>query len=151
MILFFILCYKISPIIFTINIFFSRHVKTVTNLTSHYKISPIIFTITIICCWYVTNVSNVTSRYKISPYYAVELPLSVHLLELVPTMTCIFIHTKWEESVGLGAYIGGWKNIKSICWCIEFLVCEVSCTLSLMYNMAIYMKTQIRSWDKLFL
>ena len=39
MILFFIFCYKISPIIFTITIIFCRHV---TNITSRYKISPIL-------------------------------------------------------------------------------------------------------------
>ena len=39
MILFFILCYKISLIIFTITIIFCRHV---TNVTSRYKISPIL-------------------------------------------------------------------------------------------------------------
>ena len=60
-ILFFILCYKISPMIFTITIIFYRHV---TNITSRYKISPIIFTITII---FYQHVTNVTSRYKISP------------------------------------------------------------------------------------
>ena len=64
MILIFILCYKISPIIFTITIILCRHV---TNITSGYKISPIIFTITFIFCRHVTNVTNVTSRYKISP------------------------------------------------------------------------------------
>ena len=62
-ILFFILCYKISPIIFTITIIFCRHV---TNVTSRYKISPIILTIAIIFCLHVTNVTNFTSRYKIS-------------------------------------------------------------------------------------
>ena len=62
-ILFFILCYKISPIVFTITIIFCRHVTKVTSVTSRYKISPIIFTITIIFCRHVTNI---TSRYKIS-------------------------------------------------------------------------------------
>ena len=71
-ILFFIFCYKISPIIFTITIIFCRHVTNVTNVTSRYKISPIIFTITII---FFRHVSNVTSRYNISPILGYRAPL----------------------------------------------------------------------------
>ena len=67
--------YKISPIIFTITIIFCRHVRNVTNFTSRYKISPIIFIITIIFFRHVTNVSNVTSRYKISPILGCRAPL----------------------------------------------------------------------------
>ena len=74
-ILFFILCYKISPIIFTITIIFCRHVTNVTNFTSRYKISPIIFTITIMFCLHVTHVTNITSRYKISPILGCRAPL----------------------------------------------------------------------------
>ena len=67
--------YKISPIIFTITITFCRHVTKVTNVTSLYKISPIIFTITIIFCRHVTNVTSITSLYKISPIVGCRAPL----------------------------------------------------------------------------
>ena len=83
MILFFILCYKIYPIIFTITIIFCRHVTNVTNVTSRYKISPIIFTITIIFFRHVTNITNVTSHYKISPILGCRAPVGVIMKHLL--------------------------------------------------------------------
>ena len=76
--------YKISPIIFTITIIFSRHVTNITNVTSHYKMSPIIFTIIIIFCQHVTNFANITSRYKIFPILGCRAPLDAMKFNFSP-------------------------------------------------------------------
>ena len=68
-ILFFILCYKISPIIFSITIIFCRHV---TNVTSPYKISPIIFTITIFFADMLQTLVTLHHVTRSPPYWVVE-------------------------------------------------------------------------------
>ena len=55
--------------IFTIIIIFFRHVTNVTNFTSSYKISPIIFTITIFFPDMLQTLHHVT---RSPPYWAVE-------------------------------------------------------------------------------
>ena len=99
-ILFFILCYKISPIIFTITIIFCRHVAKVT---SRYKISPIIFTITIIFCRHVTNVTNFTSLYKISPIIFI---ITIIFCQHVTNVSNVTSHYKIFPILGYRAPLG---------------------------------------------
>ena len=105
-IIFFILCYKISPIIFTITIIFCRHV---TNVTSQYKISPIMFTITIIFCRHVTNVSNITSCYKISP---IIFTITIIFFRHVTNVTNVTSRYKISPILGCRAPLGTMKKKK---------------------------------------